>query len=99
EIETLRREKAAAGDVAMTEPLEDALKTLQAALDIAPSPEFAAEVRARTAGSQTRMWWTYGPGALAAAAVAVTVLFAIGRMPMTWKETDSNVETGLAASP
>jgi hypothetical protein len=59
-----------------TERVDDALKELKAALDVEPSPEFAAGVRRRVAVSRRPQPWVFGWQAIAVAATVVAAIVA-----------------------
>src|SRR5262249_43443818 len=88
------REAAAAGVVVMTDE-RDVLKELSAALDVQPSPEFAARVRERVA-SAPRAHWSWMWIALGTGVPAATVALISLRGPV---QPVVQAPTVLASAP
>jgi len=59
----------------MTDPLDDPLADLSAALDVDPSPEFAARVRTKIAGDARGHHWQWTLGGLATVTVVMLAVW------------------------
>jgi len=82
----------------MTDPLDDPLRELSAALDVDPSPDFGARVRReirQEVPASRRSWWL-----LAATAAAIVLLVVAGRMqPARQAAPQANAIVAPAEAP